>query len=481
MAQDCNLHEGIYCWNDIEAALASITREGSSERRKCIGIIEGWLNYKDGNKMSFKARSTQLLGIFAPWDEEIHLPFELGAEDTLAFRLPPHQVGAPIRWFRQLFNIDGTRYSKSPIRQMIDSGDWPTPLTDSMRNECANVAEYNAQSLNEEDQIEQKELYIRMFKEPTEYDKYGIGLGLVQPTFTIDGTLPLCLRYLQDAQSKEVKATEGIWRLWDPPKDVDRASVLCASSQRKSQMDEITRIHHNVTNSLAERISGERNPIDETLESQIQKEKGRGKHKGADDKSGFSGGKPGSSTDQLERQRSRSNNQVFTPPRKRKAGLPDSPASIDRLAKTHWVSYSSKMKKHRDADLPGRFCNIRGVEYLDLSDLLECLTFDMEDYSPILQHQNDGSLKYVLVIPYNAKWLPRDDKGQERPDGRKVSFNPVIAWVEDRWVLVRRMAGDYFCQVLFYHVSTFIWKKNDLSPDEVFTSDKILFFARFLT
>ena len=91
----------------------------------------------------------------------------------------------------------------------------------------------------------------------------------------------------------------------------------------------------------------------------------------------------------------------------------------------------------------------------------------MEDYSPILQHQNDGSLKYVLVVPYNAKWLPRDEKGQEFPVGRKKSFNPVIAWVEDRWMLVRRMAGDYFCQVLFYHVSTFIWKKNDLSPDEV--------------
>ena len=78
MAQDCNWHEGIYCWNDIQAALASITREGSSERSKCIGIVEGWLNYKDGNKMSLKSLSTQLIAIFAPWDEEIHLPFELG-------------------------------------------------------------------------------------------------------------------------------------------------------------------------------------------------------------------------------------------------------------------------------------------------------------------------------------------------------------------------------------------------------------------
>ena len=80
------------------------------------------------------------------------------------------------------------------------------------------------------------------------------------------------------------------------------------------------------------------------------------------------------------------------------------------------------MKKHKDADLPGRFCNIRGVEYLELSDLLEGLTFDMEDYSPILQHQNDGSLKYVLVVPYNAKWLPRDEKGQELPTGRRIGL-----------------------------------------------------------
>ena len=69
---------------------------------------------------------------------------------------------------------------------------------------------------------------------------------------------------------------------------------------------------------------------------------------------------------------------------KRKAGLPDSPATIERLAKTHWASYASKMKKHKDADLPGRFCNKRGVEYLELSDLLEGLTFDMEDYSCLL-------------------------------------------------------------------------------------------------
>ena len=317
LAQDSNLHEGIYCWNDIQAALASFTREGSSERSKCLGVVEGWLNYKDGEKMSFKSLSTKLIAIFAPWDEEIHLPFELGAEDTLAFRLPPHQIGAPIRWFKQLYNIDGSRHSKSTIRQMFDSGDWPTPLTDYMRDECAKVAEYNAQSQNEEDQFEQKALYIKMFKEPTEYDPVEFALGLLQPTLAIDGGLPCCLRYLQDAQSKEVNPKEGIWRLWDPPKDVDGAKVVYELSLKKTPPDEVARLQHNINSSLAERKSGERNPIDETLASQINKDKGRGKNKDAEDKGATGGGKAGSSTDNPKRARSRSNNPVFTPPRKR--------------------------------------------------------------------------------------------------------------------------------------------------------------------
>ena len=116
---------------------------------------------------------------------------------------------------------------------------------------------------------------------------------------------------------------------------------------------------------------------------------------------------PGGSTDLPDRQYAGSEPQDLTPPRKRKAGVPDSPTSIEKLAKMHWLSYSAKMKSHEDADLPRRFCNIRGIEYLELKDLLVGLTFDMEDYSPILQHQNDGSLKYILVVPYNSKWLPR--------------------------------------------------------------------------
>ena len=76
---------------------------------------------------------------------------------------------------------------------MIDSGDWPTPITEDMRNECAKVAEFNAQSMNAEDQLEQKTLYLKMFKEPIEYDREAFALGLLGSALAIDSRLPLCL------------------------------------------------------------------------------------------------------------------------------------------------------------------------------------------------------------------------------------------------------------------------------------------------
>ena len=160
LAQDVHLQEGVYCWNDIAAAISGLVLTDPNDRIKCIGVIEGYLKYKHEKKLSFNPRSTKLLAIFAPWDEEIHLPFELGAEDTLAFRLPPHQLGGPIRWMRQLFCIDGARTNKIAIRQKIDSGEWPTPLSDKLRRDCAEVAQYNIASRNEQDMLEQKRLYI---------------------------------------------------------------------------------------------------------------------------------------------------------------------------------------------------------------------------------------------------------------------------------------------------------------------------------
>ena len=89
ISQDSHLQEGVYAWADIQSALKSIELDKAVDRTKCIGIVEGYLKRRHDDKICLNPKSTKLLAIFAPWDEEIHLPFELGAEDTLAFRLPP--------------------------------------------------------------------------------------------------------------------------------------------------------------------------------------------------------------------------------------------------------------------------------------------------------------------------------------------------------------------------------------------------------
>ena len=93
LAQDKHLNEGVYAYVDIDSAFKKLDRTNPTDRTKCIGIIEGYLKHRHDDKISLNPRSTRLIAVFSPWDEEIHLPFELGAEDAMAFRLPPHQLG----------------------------------------------------------------------------------------------------------------------------------------------------------------------------------------------------------------------------------------------------------------------------------------------------------------------------------------------------------------------------------------------------
>ena len=62
----------------------------------------------------------------------------------------------------------------------------------------------------------------------------------------------------------------------------------------------------------------------------------------------------------------------------------------------------------------------------------------------------DGRLKYVKVTPYNSKRLKQNQKGEPVPEEQRVKFEPVSVWFEDRWTLVRRMAGDELTQKFFY-------------------------------
>ena len=143
-----------------------------------------------------------------------------------------------------------------------------------------------------------------MFEEPTEYDKTSFGLGLVtSQAIGTKGHIPLCLRYLQEAQSKKIKPREGIWRMWENPKDVQRAEVLCAKEKAKV-IEEENKKQNEVTTTLPEPIREKRTPkgLDETLDSRIQRDKSRGSYKDTNEKGGQGGNMPGSSTDLPDRQ-----------------------------------------------------------------------------------------------------------------------------------------------------------------------------------
>ena len=66
IAQDQALQEGVYAWADITSALHSIELYKMVDRTKCLGILEGYVQRRDGFKISFNPKSTKLIAIFAP-------------------------------------------------------------------------------------------------------------------------------------------------------------------------------------------------------------------------------------------------------------------------------------------------------------------------------------------------------------------------------------------------------------------------------
>ena len=103
LAQDKHLEEGVYAYVDIDSALSKIDQDSTIDRTKCLGIVEGYLKHKHENKVCLDSRSCRLIAVFSPWCTDIHLPFTLGAEDALAFRLPPLQSGGTIKMVSTAF------------------------------------------------------------------------------------------------------------------------------------------------------------------------------------------------------------------------------------------------------------------------------------------------------------------------------------------------------------------------------------------
>ena len=101
------------------------------------------------------------------------------------------------------------------------------------------------------------------------------------------------------------------------------------------------------------------------------------------------------------------------------------------------------------------FTQNNGRKYLDLSQTVQDLNFKFETYSPPPRKMN-GVPFWEKVVPYNACYLPQGDARVCHK-----TLDPVDMWMEDRWVLLRRIYGSELIQKLFMQCLTFIYGCND--------------------
>ena len=59
LAQDSELNGGVYAYVDVEDALKNIDKTKAKDRTMCLGLVEGYLKYKQNKKgrMSLDSRS----------------------------------------------------------------------------------------------------------------------------------------------------------------------------------------------------------------------------------------------------------------------------------------------------------------------------------------------------------------------------------------------------------------------------------------
>ena len=123
----------------------------------------------------------------------------------------------------------------------IDSGDWKDEFPKQLTDLCYDVASYDPESRNEEDQWEQKELWINMHKPVALYSETGFLEGLNAEAFNNhEGVMHKCMTFLQDA-SKKIDKESGIWRLWDQPLAIPRASERLRKNAPKVKKELIPR------------------------------------------------------------------------------------------------------------------------------------------------------------------------------------------------------------------------------------------------
>ena len=100
--------------------------------------------------------------------------------------------------------------------------------------------------------------------------------------------------------------------------------------------------------------------------------------------------------------------------------------------------------------------------HLVAEEILAGLNLQPTEYAPILQKNYQGNFRYQQVTEYNSKWLKKNKDGEQKDQKFYVPFEPSTVWTEDRWIFVRRMAGDELCQKVFYQMCTSIWCANGI-------------------
>ena len=221
----------------------------------CLGFVSGYMYkvQKKKGRISLNSRSCKLLKLFAPFDTVVELPMQLGVEDTFAFRLNQFNLGAPVQWFREICNMCEVTHEK--LQRLNRNPDlWngnqiPTELFPSIYN----IAAYNAQSRNPQDQEEQKILYIKLFEITKSYAEGQMDslTFLDNQAFRHPNETHKMLEFLRAAHSP-VSQSSGRWHLWynaDPLAPFARYVRKMNSPSEKQEQDSEMQVDFEVDTS----------------------------------------------------------------------------------------------------------------------------------------------------------------------------------------------------------------------------------------
>ena len=121
-----------------------------------------------------------------------------------------------MKWFREVVNMAEITHEKIAKINRNPSAWNENTLPKELHKDCYNLALYNAQSLNDQDQEEQKTLYVRMFKSVKSYQD---GLQAMYSWLEVDAfkhqdsRTHKVLQILQEARMS-VKPSAGVWNFW---------------------------------------------------------------------------------------------------------------------------------------------------------------------------------------------------------------------------------------------------------------------------